>query len=180
MALLLLLAACGGGAENCARLPGGGRYCLVAGVWPEFSVEQLATITYQGKSQRLIMRIQSGADGLQLAGLTPLGQTLLQVSWRNGILRADFPPAVGDRLDGALFPALLQIATWPAGRVRAGLPDGLTLIEGDGRRIVTDGAQEMLIISWDGTTLPYRSLRFELPAASLLIEASTLDEATAP
>lgn len=179
-ALALCLAACTGGTGNCARLPGGGQYCLVDGPWPEFTAEQAATVSYRDKPLHLITRIQSGRDGLRFAGITPLGQTLILVSWENGVLRSELPPALADRLDAALFPALLQLATWPAGRVREGLSERLALIEKDGQRIVSDGQQNILIVSWEGKTLPYERLRFEAPAARLLIEARTVDEAAAP
>jgi hypothetical protein len=179
-ALLLFLTACSGGSGNCTHLPGGGQYCLVEGPWPEFTAEQAATVTFQDKPQHLITRIQSGQDGLHFAGITPLGQTLIQVSWENGVLRSELPPALVDRLDPALFPALLQLATWPATQVRKGLSDHLELIETDGQRIVSDGQKNILIVSWEGKTLPYERLRFDAPAARLLIEARTLDEMAAP
>lgn len=176
----LLLAACAGDAGNCVRLSGGANYCLIDGPAPEFETEQATTITYSGNTMHMITRIQSGKDGLHFAGVTPLGQTLLQVSWKNNVLHAQLPPGTADRLDGALFIALLQLAVWPAEHVREGLSDRLTLIEQSGRRIVSDGDRTLLTISWEGTTLPYDRLRFEASAAHLLIDARVLDEADAP
>lgn len=172
----LLLCACTGDAGNCIRLPAGARYCLVQGPWPEFSAEQAATVNFREKSMHLITRVQAGPQGLHFAGLTPLGQTLIQVSWENGALRADMPPALADRLDGTLFPALLQIATWPAEEVRKGLPEGLALMEEVDRRTISDGRQDILTVSWEGKTLPYQRLRFDAPAAGLSIDVRTLDE----
>lgn len=180
VALSLILAACTGSTGRCAHFPGGGRYCLVDGPWPEYAVEQATTVNFGDKPLHLIARIQSGKDGLRFAGVTPLGQTMFQVSWENGTLRSELPPALADRLDVALFPALLQLATWPAAQAREGLSDGLTLIEKDGQRIVSDGPKNILIVSWEGTSLPYQRLRIEAPAARLLIEARTLDEASTP
>lgn len=178
-AALLLLAGCHGN-ENCARLPGGAQYCLVDGPWPEFSTEQAATVTFHNNSLHLITRIESGKNGLHFAGITPLGQTLIQVSWENGVLRSEMPPALADRLDAALFPALLQLATWPLERAREGLPNHLQLIETQGRRIVSDGQNEILIISWGGNTLPYERLRIEAPGARLLIDARAVEGEQAP
>lgn len=176
--LALFLSACTG-SGNCVRLPAGAQYCLMDGPWPEYSAEQAATVSFQDKTMRLITRVQSGEKGLHFAGVTPLGQTVIQVSWENGALHGDMPPPLSDRLDGRLFPALLQIATWPAEEVRKGLPGGLALIEKEGRRIVSDGQQDILIVSWEGKTLPYQRLRFEAPAVRLLIDVQTLDDETA-
>lgn len=178
-AALLLLTGCVG-SDRCARLPGGAQYCLVDGPWPEFATEQATTVSFQGQSMHLITRIESGKEGLHFAGITPLGQTLIQVSWENGGLRSQLPPALADRMDAALFPALLQLATWPAERVREGLPDRLQLIETQGRRVVSDGQNDLLIISWGGNTLPYERLRIEAPSARLLIDARALPGADAP
>lgn len=176
----LLLAACASDTGNCLRLSVGAKYCLVDGPAPEFETEQAATITYSGNTMHMLTRIRSDKDGLHFAGVTPLGQTLLQVSWKNDVLHAQLPPGAADRLDGALFVALLQLAVWPAERVRDGLSDRLTLIEQSGRRIISDGDRTLLTISWEGTTLPYDRLRFEAPAAHLLIDAHVLSEADAP
>ena len=91
-ALALLLTACAGGQGNCARLPAGGQFCLVDGPWPEFTVEQATTVSYQDNSLHLITRLQSGREGLRFAGVTPLGQTIIQISWENGVLRSEMPP----------------------------------------------------------------------------------------
>ena len=177
--LALLLAACTGSSGNCVRLSANGKYCLVEGDWPEFTTEQAATVSYNGTAMVLLTRIRSGKEGLHFAGVTPLGQTLVEVSLERNMLHTQLPPSLAGRLDQALFPALLQLATWPAERIRAGLSEQLRLTEKEGGRIVSDGSQDLLLISWEGTGLPYRRLRFEAPAAQLLIDARMLDEDTA-
>ncbi len=171
----LIVAACAPTSENCARLPGNGRYCLLAGPWPEFSAEQASAVTLKGKTLRIIARVAAGPNGLRFAGLSPLGQTLFQVSWENSQLHAELPPAFDGRLDPALFPALLQIATWPAERIREGLSEGLELVEVPGRRVIRSASEEVLIVSWEGNQLPYARLRFEVPAANLIIDNRTLE-----
>lgn len=172
---LLLLAACAPVGEQCARLPGNGRYCLIAGPWPEFAAEQASTVTLKGKTLRMIARLSAGPEGLRFAGLSPLGQTLFQISWENSALRAELPPALEGRIDPALFPALLQIATWPAERIREGLSEGLELIDTPGRRVIRNATEEVMIVSWEGNQLPYARLRVEVPAASLIIDSRTLE-----
>lgn len=171
----LIVAACAPTSENCARLSGNGRYCLLAGPWPEFAAEQASVVTFKGKTLRMIARVAAGPDGLRFAGLTPLGQTLFQVSWENSKLHAELPPALDDRLDPALFPALLQIATWPTERIREGLSEGLELLDAPGRRVIRNSGEDILIVSWEGNHLPYARLRFEVPAAGLVIDSRTLE-----
>jgi hypothetical protein len=177
---VLLLAACAGDGDKCVRLSAGAKYCLVDGSGPEFETEQAATVTYSGNTMHMITRIRSGKEGLHFAGITPLGQTLLQVSWENNVLHAQLPPGATDRIDGAMFVALLQLAVWPAQRVREGLSNHLSVTEHKGGRIVSDGDQKLLTISWEGAALPYDRLRFEVPAAHLVIDSRVLNEADIP
>lgn len=171
----LLITACAPRTDHCARLPGNAHYCLVTGPWPEYTAEQTSAVTLKGKTLRMIARVASGPDGLRFTGLSPLGQTLFQVSWENSVLCAELPPVLEGRIDPALFPALLQIATWPAERIREGLSEGLELIDEPGRRVIRNGTDDVLLVSWEGSQLPYSRLRIEAPAAGLIIDSRTLE-----
>lgn len=163
----LALAGCQPQQPGCARLPGGGAYCLQSGTAPAFSTLQQSTISAGEQRQTLLTRIESDARGLRFAGMTPLGQTLFFVSWENAILHADLPPVIASRLDPAILPALVQIAMWPPAAVRAGLSPELELIEEAGRRQVrrkdVGSGENILDISWEGN-LPYRQLHIVAPA----------------
>lgn len=125
----------------------------------------------------LVTRIEAGPDGLHMAGLTPLGQTVYELAWADQRLSASMPPAMAERLNGMVFPALLQIATWPAEQVRQGLSPDLELRVSANQRVISKGLQDILIISWEGTTLLYPRLHISAPTAGLRIDARTLDEA---
>ena len=73
-------------------------------------------------------------------------------------------------------PRYFQLATWPVERAREGLLVGLVLLDRPGGRVVNDGHQDLLIISWEGDVLPYRRLRFDVPSMGLHIDARTLEE----
>ena len=185
--LLILLAlaqtACQPAPPNCARFPGTGTYCLQTETGPAFSTLQHSVLTVGEQRFTLLTRIENDDSGLRFAGMTPLGQTLLNVSWENGVLRADLPPKFAARLDPAWLPALLQIALWPVESVRAGLSPELDLVEENaGRRLRQTGAGEardLLKISWEGD-LPYHRLRIEFtesPARFRLDARAIVDEA---
>lgn len=171
----LLLGACQPATPGCARLPGGGSYCLQNGAAPVFSTLQQSVLSAGQQRLTLLTRIESDATGLRFAGMTPLGQTLLFVSWENGELRGDLPPAFAARLDPALLPALVQLASWPVPAVRAGLSPDLELIaENNHRRLRRHASgEDILDISWEGN-LPYQRLRIASPAG-FAIESRAID-----
>lgn len=177
--LSLQLAGCTPATPGCARLPGGGSYCLQSGAGPIFSTLQQSVLSVGEQRLTLLARIENDARGLRFAGITPLGQTLMFVSWENGVLHSELPPAMASRIDPALFPALVQIALWPAEAVRAGLSPELELIEEPGRRRLrpkeASGDGDILDISWEGN-LPYQRLRIVAPAG-MRIDARALDDA---
>ena len=187
LATSALLTACAGifsRPAECARLPGGGQYCLSREAGPEYAAEQETVLRQGDKSMRLFSRIESGSGGLHFAGITPLGQTLFQVSWVHGELRASLPPSYAQRIDAALFPALIQLASWPADQVRRGLSAGLELREEPGQRRVVQssstGEASVLTIRWHGDHLPYETLRFDAPEMGLSIDARHLDGTSGP
>ena len=182
VALGLLLSACQAPQPGCARLPGGGGYCLQSTGGLIFTTDQRSELIAGGQRLTLLTRIESDANGLRFAGMTPLGQTLFFVSWENGALRADLPPALANRIDPALLPALLQMALWPAAAVRAGLSPDLELIEENHRRRLRrkdDVAdKDILDISWEGD-LPYQHLRIVAPIG-FSIDAHAVDSGETP
>ncbi|MCM8614102.1 DUF3261 domain-containing protein [Accumulibacter sp.] len=133
-------------------------------------------VTLKDKKLRIISRISSGESGVRFAGLSPLGQTLFQVSWEDSVLHLEPPTIFEGRLDPALIPALLQIATWPAERIRDGLSNGLVLLEQPGRRVIRGNNGDILIVSWEGNEWPYQRLCFEAPALNLTIDSRLLED----
>jgi len=184
--IALLLTACANEQTACPSLPGGGSYCLQAG-GPVFSIVQQSSLKFGERRMSFLTRIENDADGLRFAGLTPLGQTLLLISWENNVLRAEIPPSMAEKMSPALLPALVQIAMWPAEAVRSGLAPTLTLKEEPYRRRILAGnsgddektKQDVLTISWEGN-LPYTRLRITAPTIGLEIDARTLTEESRP
>ena len=181
---VLLLAACGnagggGSGTRCATLPGGARYCLQtsAGL-PPVDVQQQVDIVFDGRRETLIAQLEADADGVRFVATTPFGQKLLQLSDDNRELRVDLSLARG--LDPVLLLALVQIATWPAERVRAGL-DAASLSEEtpDVRRILA-GGKARVVVRYTRGLPPQGDLRIELPDAGVELAITHLDSASLP
>lgn len=172
---VLTLCACATGAAKCSRLPDGHQYCIADGAWPEFETEQVATITRGDNAMQMIVRIASDKNGVQLAGISPLGQTLIGISLADGAIRTEPFGSAGGRIDGTFLLGLLQLAVWPADELAGRLPLGYTLLERPAGRTLRDSkGGEILSIAWEGRSLPYKRLEFHMRGTGLSIDTLTL------
>lgn len=161
--------------DNCAGLPGGGRYCLQpSGAAAPFDALQSVTIEAGGRRHTLIASIESDASGIRVAALTPFGQKLFALAYDNTGVRLEAAPPADLRLDPTLLLALLQLAQWPGRATAAGLAPPLRLESEGGRRRVVDGDRVLLLIERDGQAPPYRRLRIAAPAFGYAVEVETL------
>lgn len=170
-----LLAACAPDSPDCARLPGGARYCLQAseGVVP-FEVQQKIDVAFNGRRETMIAQVEVDPGGMRFAGLTPLGQRLLQASFSGGEVRAE--GIALEKLDPALLLALIQLTSWNADGVRAGLGGSAELVESEkGRSIVKDG-KAVLRIGYTRGRPPTGDVEIGLPEAGVEFRIVTLGE----
>lgn len=177
-AVASFLAGCGPDDGRCAPLPGGGQYCLqpTADVAP-FDVQQMATVRFRGQAETLIVQLEVDAQGIRFVGLTPFGHKVVDVEYDNRAVRVHALP--DRRLDARLLLALVQIAQWPEGSVRAGLSSGLSLDVTDPHLVRVrdrDGAA-VVAVRRAGDAPPYERADIDLPGPGL---ALTLDTLPAP
>ena len=181
-----LLAACGeignGGGSRCTALPGGARYCLQASTdLPPFDVQQQVDIIFNGGNETLIAQLEADAAGIRFVATTPFGQKLMQLSYDNRELHVDRSLARG--LDPALLLALVQIASWPAERVRAGLASATLMDETAGmRREIRNGSngKALVVVRYTRGLPPQGDLRIELPTAGVELTITNLNRPSAP
>jgi hypothetical protein len=174
--LALTLGACATPPAGCLRLAPDGWYCPAFAAWATFETEQATTVRFRGQSIQLLTRIRSDGDSVQLVSISPLGQTLISASWRQGQLSADLPPGLNGRIDPALLPGLLELALAPADMVRPRLGGNLSLDEGEGHRKLLSGRGKEIEINWRGSALPYESLKIDIPPLGLVIDSQVIEE----
>ena len=171
---LLAVAACSGVDPGCARLPGGGSYCLQpTTLIAPFEVQQRVDMTFNGQRETMIVELEVDAEGMRFAGLTPFGHKLVQAHYDNLQVTADVLP--DKRLDPVLLFAFLQIALWPADSVRGGLDGALRLGESVSKRQVFKDDRLIVDVSYTGIRPPYGNMRIDFPLAGMEIEVTTLD-----
>ena len=139
LAVAALAAGCGGDSDpRCTVLPGGVGYCLQTtdGV-PPFDVQQRIDMSFRGQQQTLILQTESDDAGVRVVGMTPLGQTLLQLDFDNRQVTA---VSSIKAISPVMLMALVQIGGWPVERVRQGIDPALTIEESAaGRTVWRDG-----------------------------------------
>ena len=180
LAAVLAIAACARPDPRCASLPGGGRYCLQpTGAIAPFEAQQKVEASFgDGRRETMIVELETDANGMRFAALTPFGHKILEMAYDNGAASAAAGP--DSRLDPALAMAMLQLALWPADAVRAGLGEGLLLEESGRQRRILSGGEVLMSVNWVGDAVPYRRLVIALPAARLTLEVETLPDAESP
>ncbi|MGE5467380.1 MAG: DUF3261 domain-containing protein [Ignavibacteria bacterium] len=174
--LVLVLASCGmrDSDSGCAALAGGA-YCLQpTTVLAPFSVQQKAEATVGETRATMIAEIESDNEGLRFVGLTPMGQTLLQVGYDNRAATARLLP--DSRLSATLLVAFLQIALWPSEAVRAGLKEPLTLEDDGAVRRIRDRGDVVMSVAYAAGGERHRRMRFSIPAMGVSVDVETLDE----
>lgn len=171
--LIALLAGCG--SERCPTLPGGVSYCLQPPAsGPSFSALQQVLIGEGEQQETLLARIENGPERLTLVGLTPLGQTVLTLTWDGKHIAATELPGLQPHINPAMLVAVLQLALWPQDAVRAGLPDNVVWQDdANGGQLLRRG-ESLLTIHRTGQTAPYETLSIALPSAKLILNIRTL------
>jgi len=173
--LVALLTACA--INRCPTLPGGVSYCLQSPAsGPSFSAVQQVLIGEGKQQETLLAYIENNPQRLALVGLTPLGQTVLRVTWDGTQIVASGPPGVGPSINPAVLMAVLQFGLWPQDAVRAGLPDDVVWKNGATGGQLTRQGELLLTLRRTGQAVPYDSLSIALQPAELLINIHTLTE----
>lgn len=165
-----------GPGSPCTGTPAGD-YCLqpTTAVAP-FSALQRIDFSMGARHETLVANLEVDAAGLRLAGLTPLGQKVLQVAYDNR--RVAIETSLPERVaDASQIVALIQLALWPASSVRSGLQDDGVQVQEDGRmrRFVKNG-QMFFSISREGEAPPYHRVVLQHPERDMTLTILDLAE----
>lgn len=176
LALLSILGGCAN-APNCPSLPGGLGYCLQnSAETPAFSALQDVRLQRHEMDERLITQLEVDASGMRLVGLSPMGQRVLEARFDNQ--EASASSLAGDKLDARALLSMIQIATWPAVSVRAGLRWGWELEEDAHTRRVLREDETALVIERHGTPPHFYQLIIRLPHANMTLHVNDIERTT--
>ena len=171
---LPVIVGCASVDSRCATLPGRIGYCLqtTEGIAP-FDAQQQIDMVIGDKRETLIAQVESDASGMRMAGMTPLGQSLVQLSFDNREVASDM--SLAKSLAPASLLALVQLARWPVERVRNGLTSGVTVEESEAeRRFFRDG-RLVLRVRYTLGRAAQGDLAISLPEAGVELTIVNLD-----
>lgn len=173
--LAVLLTACG--SERCPTLPGGATYCLQPpALAPSFSVLQQIAIDEGERQETLLAYLENDPQRFMLVGLTPLGQTVLTVTWDGTHVTASGTPGVWSNMNPSVLVAVLQFGLWPDDAIRAGLSDDVVWkTEATEGELLRQGTA-LLTVHRTGKTIPFDTVTMALHPAKLLLNIHTLTD----
>lgn len=183
--LLVALAACGQQERSCAWLDPTLRYCLqpTSAVDP-FDQRQKLVLSFKGQPYTLLADLQVDSLRQQMILLTPLGQTIAQLSFDNRAAVQEGPavpwPA---QLSPAALLGLVQLAWWPTSAVRVGLDNGWVVEDSPGLRQIRPaaGGLSLVDIGYSPYHGPYQQIRMTLPQQKVTLDIEVLEtEPSAP
>ena len=169
-----LFGGCVGDGSPCAALPGSARYCLqpMADIAP-FGVQQKVDVVFHGRRETMITQLEADDSGMRFVGMTPFGQKLVQLNFDNHNVKVEAFPGKGP--DPVMLLVLVQVATWPAERVRRGFDDAVAVEDAEGlRRLVKDG-KDLVVIRYTRGRPPFGDMFIQLPEAGVEFTIMNLD-----
>lgn len=99
--------------------------------------QQRLSFQHRDRRDTVDAQVEADADAVRLV-IHGQGQVALRLQWDGEQLVQTRRPGLPDSLDGARVLSDLQLVFWPAGALRAALPDGWTLVEAGGLRTLSD------------------------------------------
>ena len=142
-----------------------------------FEVQQKIDVAFNGRQETMIAQLEVDAAGMRFVGMTPLGQNLVRASFDNSEIWAD--GVAIKQLDPVLLFALIQLASWDAGQVRAGLGGSADLEEAEGRRSLVKNGKAVLQIGYTRGRPPSGDMNIGLPDIDVEFRIVTLNESDA-
>ena len=128
------------------------------------SLQQRVHVEAVGRELDLDVVLEIAPDEVTLVGIA-LGQRVLTLRY-DGVKLTESRHALLPRdVRGRDILSDMQLALWPTSAVRAALPRGWTITDTDGGRVVSQGADEVLRITYEATprwkgVMTVRNLRY--------------------
>lgn len=181
LALVFVLAGCAIGARPnlCTVLSAEVQYCLQPnrGV-PDFALLQQVEIDWQQRHELMLSSVEHDSQGLSMAVVSPLGQSLMQVRYSaQGLQSIGGLPQV----DPILVMTLLQLVYWPQASVESGLRGNFEWhVEGNQRRLESSGVV-LMRVDFEGDRFSMQGRHtLEMPRYRLRINVKNLQEGDGP
>jgi len=111
------------------------------------SMQQRLTFVHGERRETVDAMVESDAAGTRLA-IHAQGQVALRLDWDGKDLKQQRAPWLPAALDGERVLNDLQLVYWPVAAISAALPQGWTLAEEGGRRVLRKGDEVVATVDF--------------------------------
>ena len=111
------------------------------------SLQQRLTFVHGERRETVDAMVESDADGTRLV-IHAQGQVALRLDWNGKALRQQRAPWLPAALDGERVLTDLQLVYWPVAAISAALPQGWTLAEEGGGRVLRKGDEVVATVDY--------------------------------
>lgn len=149
---------------------------LPSALGAQIAVQQRLTVSHQGRRQQADALLEIDERALRLVLLAG-PKRLLTLAWDGHELKMQREPALPESLQGERFVDDIQLAYWPAEALRAALPQGWTLHDGDRHRSLRYAGASVIEIRYDTATRWLGHIVIDRPGAGYRL---SIDSVQAP
>lgn len=111
------------------------------------ALQQRLVFRHGERSDTVDALLEADADSVRVV-LHQQGQVMLRLAWDGERLQQDRAPQLPQALSAQRVLDDLQLVHWPAPAIRAALPAGWQLHEGQGERTLSQGDERVATVRW--------------------------------
>lgn len=139
---------------------------------------QSVTIKHAGEAHKLLAQIEIEPHSLVFVGMTPLGQHLFSIEYKDHHWHYEIDPILQDRIKPEYLLADFQLSYWTLELLQQGLSGGTIQLEAANRRAIYRDGQKIIDIRSEQTELWKGQLEFRHLERnySVLVETISVEE----
>lgn len=115
---------------------------------PSRRIVQQLTAHWPGQERTLLCVLELSGNKIAIAGLTPEGMSVFDLSYDGKLIESARSPLVPDLVQPERIVADVQLAYWPLDLLRKNLPTGLAIEAGTNFRRLTENGQTRIEVRY--------------------------------
>ena len=142
----------------------------------ELALSQRVTVVRGQERRSFDAQLEVDASSVRIAAVA-MGQTIATLSWDGKSLEQTVSERVPEAVTAARILSDVQLAWWPVGAIRAGLPSGFVVAEDGGARVVTENGVPFASVSYEGTAPAWKHVRLTHQRFGYVLDIESVEAA---